>query len=158
MKSTASSIQTGADRINGLLTWWGVPDALDVGAAEGRAKRFQGLVSALSQVVSEASANQAETASATNERLARALRELLGARQPADFIAAQSRPVTDLMETLAAQAKALAEVTQQLHECRIPITGTASGGRGERAEDEAGSRSGEEKPSGGRDAKRPGHH
>lgn len=132
MKTSESSILTGLDRMNGLLAWWGMPNVIDAGEIEARTKRFQVLVVDLSKLLSEASSSQAQALSAANEQFTRSLRELLGARQPPEFMAAQSDLVTGFMESLAAQTKAWAELTQKLHACCSAMTHEAAPETGRR--------------------------
>lgn len=117
MKILDSNIPTGLDRMNGLLAWWGMPNAIDAGEMETRNRRFQILVADLSKLLTETSSSQVEALTVANEQFARALHDLLSARQPPELMAAQSSLVTGLIESLAAQTRAWAELTQKLHDC-----------------------------------------
>lgn len=115
MKESESGIPTGLDRITGLLAWWGTP--LEAGQIEAQSERFQVLVVDLVKLFNEGSSNQAQALSAANERFTRAFQDLLTARQPPELMAAQSSLVIGLTESLAAQTKIWAELTQKLHDC-----------------------------------------
>ena len=117
MTAKTDTIPTGLNRFNGLLAWWGAPDGLGLGNTEAQTKRFQVLVTELGQAFNEASSYQVETLSATNERLACSLQELLRSRQPQELMAAQSNIVAGLLASLAAQTKAWADLTQKVHGC-----------------------------------------
>ena len=117
MTAKTDTIPTGLNRFNALLAWWGAPDGLGLGSTEAQTKRFQILVTELGQAFNEASSCQVETLSATNERLACSLQELLRSRQPQELMAAQSSVVASLVEGLAAQTKVWADLTQKVHGC-----------------------------------------
>ena len=117
MKGSETSIPTGLDRITGLLVWWGMPNALETGEIEAQAKRFQILTVDLVKLFNEASSNQAQALFAANESFTRAFQDLLRARQPPELMAARSNLVIGLMESLAAQTKIWAELTQKLSDC-----------------------------------------
>jgi hypothetical protein len=112
--SEETSIPAGLDRIKGLMSWWGMPNVLEAGQIEAQGKRFQGLVVDLVTLFNEASSNQAQALSASNERFTRAFQDLLRAREPPELMAAQSSLVIGLMQSLAAQTKIWAELTQKL--------------------------------------------
>ena len=114
MKASETSIPIGLGRINGLLAWWGMPSALEAGQIEAQAKQFQVLIVDLVKLFNEASSNQAQALSASNERFTRAFQDLLRAREPPELMAAQSSLVIGLMQSLAAQTKIWAELTQNL--------------------------------------------
>lgn len=133
MKAAETSVPTGLDRMNGLLAWWGVPNAFDGSEMQARTKRFQVLVLDLNKLFNEASSSQAQALSAANEQFTRGLQELLSARQPPELMAAQSRLVTGLIESLAAQTRAWAELTQKLHDCCSATVREAAAEAGEHA-------------------------
>ena len=112
--SEETRIPAGLDRIKGLMSWWGMPNVLEAGQIEAQGKRFQGLVVDLVTLFNEASSNQAQALSASNERFTRAFQDLLRAREPPELMAAQSSLVIGLMQSLAAQTKIWAELTQKL--------------------------------------------
>lgn len=132
MKAAETSVPTGLDRMNGLLAWWGVPNAFDGSEMQVRTKRFQVLVLDLNKLFNEASSSQARALSVANEQFTRALHEHLSARQPPELMAAQSRLVTGLMESLAVQTKTWAQLTQKLHDCCLAAAREAAAEAGER--------------------------
>jgi hypothetical protein len=112
--SEETSIPAGLDRIKGLMAWWGMPNVLEASQIEAQSERFQVLVVDLVKLFNEASSNQAQALFAANERFTRAFQDLLSARQPPELMAAQSSLVIGLTESLAAQTKIWAELTQNL--------------------------------------------
>jgi hypothetical protein len=112
--SEEASIPAGLDRIKGLMSWWGMPSVLGAGQIEAQGQRFQGLVVDLVKLFNEASSNQAQALFAANEQFTRAFQDLLRAREPPELMAAQSSLVIGLMQSLAAQTKIWAELTQKL--------------------------------------------
>jgi len=149
MKASEST-PTGLNRMNGLLAWWGIPDLVDASGMEARAKQFQVLVVDLNRLFSEASSSQARALSDANEQFARALQELLSARQPSELMAAQSNLVTGLMESFTAQTRAWTELTQKLHDCCSATVREAVAEAGERAGHSVpiGSQTGADQPAG----------
>ncbi|MGE0333978.1 MAG: phasin family protein [Gammaproteobacteria bacterium] len=133
MKAADTSAPTGLDRLNGLLAWWGVPNAFDGSEIQAQTMRFQVLVLDLNKLFNEASSSQAQALSAANEQFTRALQELLSARQPPELMAAQSSLVTGLIESLAAQTGAWAELTQKLHGCFSAMVRGSAAEAGEHA-------------------------
>lgn len=108
---------TGLDRLNALLAWWAMPKGMALGNTEEQTKRFQVLVTDLSQAFSEASSSQVKTLNATNGQLARSLQDLLRSRQPQELMAAQLSVVAGLLESFAAQTKTWADLNQKVHRC-----------------------------------------
>ena len=96
------------------MAWWGMPNVLEAGQIEAQGQRFQVLVVDLVKLFNEASSNQAQALSASNERFTRAFQDLLRAREPPELMAAQSSLVIGLMQSLAAQTKIWAELMQNL--------------------------------------------
>ncbi len=117
MNDRQPSIPTGMDRMNGLLAWWGMPNVVDPSELEALTKRCHALVVELNHLFNDASSGQAQALSTANEEYARALQELLSVRQPAEFMSAQSRLVMGVMEHLAAQTGAWADLSQKLYDC-----------------------------------------
>ena len=117
MNVKSDNTQTGLDRFNALLTWWGVPSGINFGTIEGPTKHSQLLASDLCQAFNEASSCQIKPLFATNERLACSLQDILRSRQPHELTAAQSNLVTGLLESIAAQTKTWADLTQKVHGC-----------------------------------------
>ncbi|MGH9548368.1 MAG: phasin family protein [Terriglobales bacterium] len=117
MTAKIDNLPTGLDRLNALLAWWAIPSGTALGNMEKQTKRFQVLVTDLSQAFSDASSCQAKTINATNGQLARSLQDLLHSRQPQELMAAQLSVVADLLESLAAQTKTWADLTQKVHGC-----------------------------------------
>ena len=114
MTTSTDNIPTGLERFNALLTWWGTPNGSNV---EASTKSVEGLVNDLSQAFNDATSCQVRTMTETNEHLVRALQDLLQSRQPQGVMAAQSSIVAGLMESLAAQTKTWADLTQTVQGC-----------------------------------------
>jgi hypothetical protein len=129
--SKETSIPAGLDRIKGLMAWWGMPNVLEAGQIEAQGKRFQVLVVDLVKLFNEASSNQAQALSASNEWFTRAFQDLLRAREPPELMAAQSSLVIGLMQSLAAQTKIWAELTQKLHNSCLAMVREAAAKTGE---------------------------
>lgn len=123
MNATDTSIPNGLDRMNGLLAWWGMPSVADAGEFESQAKRCQALVVELNKLFLDATSGQTQALSEANEEFGRTLRDLLSAREPAELMSAQSRLATALMQTLATQTRAWADLSQQLYDCCMAVVG-----------------------------------
>jgi hypothetical protein len=117
MEALQINFPMALDRVSGLLAWWGIPNITEASEIEARAKRFHVLFDDLRKLFGEASSSQAQALSAANELFARSVHELLSAPPPPERIAAQSRLVAGFTESLAAQTKDWAELTQKVHGC-----------------------------------------
>lgn len=134
MTTKTDNAPTGLDRFNALLAWWGTPNEIDLSNIGTQTKHFQILAANLSQAFGEASTSQMKTLITTNERLARSLQEILHSQQPAELMAAHSNVVAGLLESLAAQTKVWADLTQKLHDCCATVAREAVAEVGEGAE------------------------
>ncbi len=117
MTAKATSNPVGMNRMDGLLAWWGFPDAIDNNELEAQANRCQALVVELNELFRNASSRQTQALSTANEEFSRALRELVSAREPGEVMAAQSSLLMALVSELVAQTGAWAELSQRLYDC-----------------------------------------
>jgi hypothetical protein len=106
-----------SDRFAGLLTWWGMPDAMKPGPYDASIKRLQSFVSDLQSAYGEAYGKQMEGIFSANEHFARAVQDLMQSRQPADVVAAESALMTALVEEAASQAKGWVELVEKVRDC-----------------------------------------
>ena len=111
--ASESELRPGLNRINGLLAWWDAAHLIGVSGMETQAKRLR-IVVDLNELFNEAGSRQAQALRTVNEQFARTLRQLLKVRQPPELMAAQSNLMAALMESLAAQTKIWAELSQKL--------------------------------------------
>lgn len=114
MKASEVGSPVGPDRVKGLLAWWGLPNIGREAGLEAQTNRLQAMVVDLNDLFREALSSQARAVSAADEQLTSALQDFLSAQRPPELVAAQSRLVTLLLSSVAAQAKALAELTQKV--------------------------------------------
>ncbi len=116
-KPSEIGISAGLKRINGLLAWWRIPDFFEASQMEALAKRSQVLIVDLVKLFNEASSDQGQALFASNDRFTCVFQDLLKARQPQDLMVAQSSLLMGLMQSLAAQTKIWAVLTQKLSDC-----------------------------------------
>jgi hypothetical protein len=117
MDTKHDTISTGLERLNALMTWWGVPRGLGSENVKAQAERLQVLATDLSRAFNDASSCQLRVLLATNERLGRALEGLARGAEPQRLMAVQSEVMASLLESLAAQTTAWVQLTQKVRDC-----------------------------------------
>ena len=126
MTNTRFETDSGLERLNSLLTWWGGPNNVIGGEMSASTERFRKLLIDVQQSINESGRRQYETLLSTNTELTRAYGELLKSRQPQDMAAAQSRIVRCCLDGVSAQAKEWMNLTEQVQACCASVLPTRS--------------------------------
>jgi hypothetical protein len=106
----------GLDRLNALLTWWGVPNGNAGGQIDAQMKRFQTLISDVQKAQGEAYRSQIEALFAASERVAGSLQEFAHCRQPEQVITAGSNVLATILESVSLQAQTWVDLAQKIQE------------------------------------------
>lgn len=117
MNTKDDSLTAGVERLNGLLSWWGVPIAGGNGTIDSQIKRFQQFASDLQKTCSDAYSGEIAALFRNNDRLVRSFQDLLRSRRPQEVMAAESDILANFLEGASLHAKRWAELTQKLEEC-----------------------------------------
>lgn len=117
MKRSKSETEGGLDRLNGLMAWWGFPNAAKGTGMTAPVMQFQVLLLELNKVLNEAASTQAQAFSAASQHVGRAVQAAMSARQPLELIDAQAKLIGSLIECFAGQSAFWADLTQKLGDC-----------------------------------------
>lgn len=108
-----NSIPAGLDRLNALMSWWGVASG-DGKNAFPPLTAASDLVAKLQQAYFDAIARNMETVFATNDEVSRAALSLLHAKDAGDLAQIQQALVQALAQATSAQSKSWSEFHQLL--------------------------------------------
>jgi len=110
-------VAAGAERLNAVIAWWGLPSATHPDAIDKNFKRWLTFATDVQKVVADAYGAEVKTGIDRADRVGQWFQAFMLCRQPNDFLAAQSQLVAVLHESASHRAKRLSDVTQSLHEC-----------------------------------------
>jgi hypothetical protein len=117
MNAKTEGVALGLDRLNALLSWWGISNDTGNENIEVQMKRFQVFASDLQKAYGDAYCLQMEALFTANERLGRSFQEFLHCRQPQEVIAAESSILATILERASLQAKPWIDLTEKVQDC-----------------------------------------
>jgi hypothetical protein len=126
MSAQENPFEAGLERLKALMTWWGMPvNTMSVG--EQQMQRFQSFVSDLQKAVTDTSSREVDTLFTLNQRVAGLLQRLLQCHQPQEILATLTDIQAAMLEGGLSQAKAWADLTQQVQEQYAALSKAAPG-------------------------------
>lgn len=105
------------DRLNALLSWWGIPNLNDTEHIDGRMKRLQAFAANLQKAYGDEYCRQIEGAFTANQRLVFSLQAFLRCRQPQELIPIEIGIWMTVLERVSQQAAAWTDLTQKIQGC-----------------------------------------
>lgn len=105
---------SAVDRLNSLLTWWGVPNVSGAAEAEAQMKRVGAVGKDINQAIADTAVLQLDSFITASERLTQVLRNMALSREPLELMAAPGSAWTTLLENATCQLKTWAMLAETI--------------------------------------------
>lgn len=123
----------GLERLKALMAWWGMPNADMKDVGEQQMQRFQSFVFDLQKTLTETYGREVDMLFSLNQRVAGLLQGLLQCRQPQEIFTILTDIQAAMLEGGLSQAKAWADLTQQVQEQHAALSRAAPRDAGKQA-------------------------
>lgn len=122
MEANETPLSTYIERLNGLMSWWGMPGPTGNTLLDHQMRRLQRFAADFQKSCTDAYCSEMEALVGGNERLSRSMLGLLQHRRPPEGGAVESEILAILLEGASHQTKRWADLTQKLQECCSAVT------------------------------------
>ncbi|MDA8093281.1 MAG: hypothetical protein M0T84_05100 [Betaproteobacteria bacterium] len=116
MEVKENPFSASVERLNGLMSWWGITVPTGNGPFDRQMKRLQQFATDCRKVCADAYCGEMDALFSSNERLGHSIQGLLRYRRPPELLSPESEILAILLDDASCQARRWVELTQKLQE------------------------------------------